>query len=453
MENRVFGLENEYGLIYSPKGRRDYPGERILNYLFEGLISNSWSSNTFLANGARLYQDTGCHPEYSTPECDNPIDLIIHDKAGERILEALLISAEERLREEGLEGDIYIFKNNTDSIGNTYGCHENYLIDRDIDFWRLTEPLIPFLVTRQIYTGSGKVLKIANDYHYCMSQRAQHIHQKFSATTTSSRAIINTKDEPHADAEKYRRLHVIIGDSSMSEYTTYLKVGTSILVLRMIEDGFRIKEMNLDDPVKALKEISLDTACRKKVRLEDGREYTAVEIQREYLERALDYYQDKETDPVVEDIFQKWAYVLDKIEEDPMCLSREIDWVIKKGLIDSYLEKKNSKLGDPRVMMIDLQYHDIKQDRGFYYLLNKESMLERIVTEEEIQKAVSYPPQNTRAKIRGDFIRLATKHRKSYSVNWSYLKLISNEQRTIILEDPFQSWDYRMEEILASLQC
>ena len=238
MKPRILGLENEYGLIFSPNGRIYLPIEKILGYIFEGLIPNSWPSNAFLVNGARFYQDTGCHPEYSTPECDNIEDLVVHDKAGERLLEACLPAAEERLREEGLSGEIYIFKNNTDSLGNTYGCHENFLMRRDVDFWKVTEQLIPFFVTRQILAGAGKVLKVSGKAQLFLSQRAQHIHEKTSSSTTSSRSIINTRDEPHADAEKYRRLHIIVGDSNMSEIATYLKVGTAALVLSMIEDGY-----------------------------------------------------------------------------------------------------------------------------------------------------------------------------------------------------------------------
>lgn len=241
LKQRIFGLENEYGLIFSPKGGVYLPMERVLGCIFEGLIPNSWPSNAFLANGARFYQDTGCHPEYSTPECDNILDLVIHDKAGERLLEACLPAAEERLRADGLSGEIYIFKNNTDSLGNTYGCHENFLMRRDVDFWKVTEQLIPFFVTRQIYSGAGKVLKVSGKTQYCISQRAQHIHERTSSSTTSSRSIINTRDEPHADAERYRRLHIIVGDSNMSELATYLKVGTASLILSMIEEGYAVE--------------------------------------------------------------------------------------------------------------------------------------------------------------------------------------------------------------------
>jgi proteasome accessory factor A len=245
MIKRILGLECEYGLTFSPTGRVYLPIEKILGYIFEGLIPNSWPSNAFLTNGARFYQDTGCHPEYSTPECDDLIDLVIHDKAGERILESCLPIAEERLREEGLSGDIFIFKNNTDSLGNTYGSHENFLMRRDVDFWKVSEQLIPFFVTRQIYSGAGKILKVSGKSQFFISQRAQHIHEKTSSSTTSSRSIINTRDEPHSDAEKFRRLHIILGDSNMSEFATYLKVGTAMIVLSMIEDGYSIPNIDL----------------------------------------------------------------------------------------------------------------------------------------------------------------------------------------------------------------
>ncbi|MEK7299839.1 MAG: proteasome accessory factor PafA2 family protein, partial [Nitrospirota bacterium] len=325
IKQRIFGLENEYGRIFSPNGRIYLPMEKVLGYIFEGLIPNSWPSNAFLVNGARFYQDTGCHPEYSTPECDNILDLVIHDKAGERLLEACLPAAEERLREEGLSGEIYIFKNNTDSLGNTYGCHENFLMRRDVDFWKVTEQLIPFFVTRQIYGGAGKVLKVSGKPQYFISQRAQHIHEKTSSSTTSSRSIINTRDEPHADAERYRRLHIIVGDSNMSEFVTYVKVGTAALVLSMIEDGYAVQGMELEDSVKAIREISRDPTLKKKVKLDDGRQMTGIEIQRVYLDRAQQYLAQREHDPVHDEVFHKWATLLDRLEDDPMQLVHQVD--------------------------------------------------------------------------------------------------------------------------------
>ena len=227
VDRRIFGLENEYGVTCTLRGQRRLSPDEVARYLFRRVVSWGRSSNVFLENGARLYLDVGSHPEYATPECDSIRDLVIHDKAGERILEGLVQSAEQRLREEGIRGEVFLFKNNTDSAGNSYGCHENYLVEREGDFSKFTDVLIPFLVTRQIYAGAGKVLQTARGAMYCIAQRAEHIWEGVSSATTRSRPIINTRDEPHADAERFRRLHVIVGDSNMSEYATFLKVGAT----------------------------------------------------------------------------------------------------------------------------------------------------------------------------------------------------------------------------------
>src|SRR6204780_3172880 len=250
MERRIFGLENEYGVTCPLRGQRRLSPDEVARYLFRRVVSWGRSSNVFLENGARLYLDVGSHPEYATPECDSITDLVAHDKAGERILDHLVTGAEARLREEGIRGVIYLFKNNTDSAGNSYGCHENYLTSRRDDFAHYAEVLIPFLISRQIYAGAGKVLQTARGAQYCISQRAEHIWESVSSATTRSRPIINTRDEPHADAERYRRLHVIVGDSNMSEYATYLKRGTTDLVLRMIEAGVVPPDVTLDNPIR-----------------------------------------------------------------------------------------------------------------------------------------------------------------------------------------------------------
>ncbi len=451
MQTRIFGLENEYGLISSSLGGKlNLSVESALGYLFEKVVSRQRGTNDFLRNGARLYQDTGCHPEYATPECDNPLDLVIHDKAGERIVEELLYAAERKLRENGIYCEIYVFKNNTDSVGNTYGCHENYLVERSVNFHKLAELLIPFLVTRQVYAGAGKVLRTRAGNHYYISQRAQHIYQEISGATTSSRGIINTRDEPHADEEKYRRLHVIVGDSNMSEFVTHLKVGATAIVLSMVEDGWIRKDLALEDPVRAIKEISHDVTCERKVRLKRGIELSGVEIQREYLEMALAYYQGREASPQVLDILEKWGWVLEKLEEDPWQLHRHLDWVIKMELIRSYMERRKVGFEDQRISMLDLQFHDIKRSRGLYYLMAREDMVDRMCTDEQIEGAMVQPPQTTRAKIRSDFIRYATERNKSYDVGWSYLKLNDRYQRTILCKDPFQSKDARVEEMIAS---
>src|ERR671932_867703 len=338
MERRIFGLENEYGVTCTLRGQRRLSPDEVARYLFRRVVSWGRSSNVFLANGARLYLDVGSHPEYATPECDSILDLVTHDKAGERILEQLLVSAEQRLREEGIRGVIYLFKNNTDSAGNSYGCHENSLTSRRDDFGHYAEVLIPFLVSRQIYAGAGKVLQTARGAMYCISQRAEHIWEGVSSATTRSRPIINTRDEPHADAERYRRLHVIVGDSNMSETTTMLKVATCDLVLRMIEEGVVMRDLTMENPIRAIREISHDMTGRRKVRLANGREASALDIQNDYLTRARDFVDRRELrTPVIDRTLDLWERGLKAVESGDLSLvEREIDWVIKWKLIDRY---------------------------------------------------------------------------------------------------------------------
>ena len=277
MERRIFGIENEYGVTFTLRGQRRLSPDEVARYLFRRVVSWGRSSNVFLENGARLYLDVGSHPEYATPECDKISDVVVHDKAGEWILAQLVTGAQARLREEGIRGEVYLFKNNTDSVGNSYGCHENYLTERNDEFNRYTEVLIPFLVSRQIYAGAGKVLQTARGAVFCLSQRAEHIWEGVSSATTRSRPIINTRDEPHADAERFRRLHVIVGDSNMSEYATFLKVGTTSILLAMLEDSSTVlRDLTLENPIRAIREISHDITCQRRVRLANGREMRAA---------------------------------------------------------------------------------------------------------------------------------------------------------------------------------
>ncbi|MBI1726807.1 MAG: proteasome accessory factor PafA2 family protein, partial [Candidatus Rokubacteria bacterium] len=369
---------------------------------------------------------------------------------GERIVEDLLHQAEKRLREDGISGNILLFKNNTDSAGNSYGCHENYLVSRDVSFQRLAEGLIPFFVTRQIFAGAGKVLQTPRGFHYCLSQRAQHICQEISGATTSSRSIINTRDEPHADAEKYRRLHVIVGDSNMSEVATYLKVGTTALLLDMIEDGFFDKDYSLQSPVQAIRDISHDPTLRETVRLKDGRTITPLQLQTEYLDHATRYVNSIDADPVTKDVLARWTRVIEALHGDPMNLSREVDWVIKKRIIESFMEKHRLTWRDPKVYLMDLQYHDIRPHKGLYFQLVKHDMVDRITTDDAIERAKHLPPQTTRARLRGEFIRQANLKGKDYRVDWVYLKLYDPERETILCKDPFQSHDERVERLIRS---
>src|ERR1039457_2695651 len=285
VDKRIYGLENEYGVTCTLRGQRRLSPDEVARYLFRRVVSWGRSSNVFLENGARLYLDVGSHPEYATPECDSIEDLVAHDKAGERILEGLVASAESRTRDEAIRGVIYLFKNNPDSAGNSYGCHENYLTSRRDDFSHFVQVLIPFFVSRQIYSGAGKVLQTARGAMFCLSQRAEHIWEGVSSATTRSRPIINTRDEPHAEAERFRRLHVIAGDSNMSETTMLLKVRATDLLLRMLEDpSVVIRDLTLENPIRAIREISQDITCQRRVRLANGREMLALDIQAEYLQ-------------------------------------------------------------------------------------------------------------------------------------------------------------------------
>jgi proteasome accessory factor A len=452
VERRIFGLENEYGVTCTLRGQRRLSPDEVARYLFRRVVSWGRSSNVFLQNGARLYLDVGSHPEYATPECDSIYDLVVHDKAGERILEQLLASAEQRLREEGIRGVIYLFKNNTDSAGNSYGCHENYLTSRRDDLAHYAEILIPFFVSRQIYAGAGKVLQTARGAIYCIAQRAEHIWEGVSSATTRSRPIINTRDEPHADAERYRRLHVIVGDSNMSEYTTFLKVGATSILLRMLEDpSVVLRDMTLENPIRAIREISHDMTCRRTVRLANGRELSALDIQREYLDRALRYADAKGLSPLEQKALEMWEHCVTGIERDPMSLDREIDWVIKHRMIEAYRTKHDLPLSHPKVALMDLQYHDVNRSRSLYYLLQDRDLVERMCTDADVDEAVDNPPQTTRARLRGEFIRRAKERKRDYTVDWVHLKLNDQAQRTVLCKDPFKSRDERVEKLIASL--
>ncbi|MEV0453296.1 Pup--protein ligase, partial [Streptomyces sp. NPDC050600] len=452
MDRRIFGLENEYGVTCTFRGQRRLSPDEVARYLFRRVVSWGRSSNVFLRNGARLYLDVGSHPEYATPECDNVVELVTHDKAGERILEGLLVDAERRLHEEGIAGDVYLFKNNTDSAGNSYGCHENYLVARHGEFSRLADILIPFLVTRQLICGAGKVLQTPRGAVYCVSQRAEHIWEGVSSATTRSRPIINTRDEPHADAERYRRLHVIVGDSNMSETTMLLKVGATDLVLRMIEAGTVMRDLTLENPIRAIREVSHDITGQRKVRLASGREASALEVQREYYEKAADFVDRRGIrSGVVAQVLELWGRTLDAIEQEQLDrIETEIDWVMKYRLIERYRAKHNMTMSHPRVAQIDLAYHDIHRRRGLYYLLQKNGQAARICNDVKIFEGKSVPPQTTRARLRGDFIRRAQEQRRDFTVDWVHLKLNDQAQRTVLCKDPFRSVDDRVEKLLNS---
>ncbi|WP_156755979.1 Pup--protein ligase [Actinokineospora pegani] len=452
MQRRIFGIETEFGVTCTFHGQRRLSPDEVARYLFRRVVSWGRSSNVFLRNGSRLYLDVGSHPEYATAECDNLVQLVTHDKAGERILEDLLVDAERRLADEGIGGDIFLFKNNTDSAGNSYGCHENFLVTRAGEFSRIADVLLPFLVTRQLICGAGKVLQTPRGAVYCLSQRAEHIWEGVSSATTRSRPIINTRDEPHADAERYRRLHVIVGDSNMSESTTLLKVGTANLVLEMIEEGVQFRDFALDNPIRAIREISHDLTGRRLVRLAGGREASALDIQREYYAKAVEHVARRSPDPLTERVVELWGRVLDSIEQQDLSkIDREVDWAIKHKLVERYRAKHDLELSSPRIAQIDLAYHDIRRGRGIFDLLQRKDLVARVTDDSEIELAKDSPPQTTRAKLRGDFIAAAQHAGRDFTVDWVHLKLNDQAQRTVLCKDPFRAVDERVERLIASL--
>ena len=451
MERRIFGLENEYGVTCTFRGQRRLSPDEVARYLFRRVVHWGRSSNVFLENGARLYLDVGSHPEYATPECDSVIDLIAHDKAGERILEALLSAAEVRLHEEGISGDVYLFKNNTDSAGNSYGCHENYLVARQGEFARIADVLIPFFVTRQIYAGAGKVLHGPRGAQYCLSQRAEHIWEGVSSATTRSRPIINTRDEPHADAERFRRLHVIVGDSNMSELTMLLKIGVTDLVVRMVEENTVMRDLTLENPIRAIREISHDVTCKKRVRLATGRELSAIEIQKEYFDRAAKFLERRGIGTAGR-ILNEWGSALEALSAgEPQRLVTKVDWVAKLDLVERFRARHGLTLSHPKVALMDLAYHDVNRERGLYYVLERRKRMERVVEDKQVQRAMREAPQTTRARLRGEFIRQAKAKRRDYTVDWVHLKLNDQAQRTVLCKDPFKAVDERVDQLIAHM--
>lgn len=450
---RIFGLETEYGITCATPDGQGLSADEIARQLFKKVVDWGRSSNVFLRNGSRLYLDVGSHPEYATAECDSVPQLIAFDRGGERILEDLVQDAQARIEADGIVGKIHMFKNNTDSSGNSYGCHENYLVRRQGDFHRLADILIPFLISRQVLTGAGKILDTPQGPIYAFSQRADHIWEALSSATTRSRPIINTRDEPHADAQYYRRLHVIVGDSSMAEPTTLLKVGATDMVLRMIEAGIPMRDLGLENPMRAIREVSHDLTGKALITLSSGRTLTAAQMQMEYLEKVANFV-DRSGGPSEVDaqVFELWERSITAVDsQDFSLVDKDLDWAIKHKLITRYQDKLDCALDDPRIARLDLAYHDISRTDGLGTKMAQRGLINTVVTEEQILDASSNPPQTTRAKLRGDFVRAAEAARKDYTVDWVHMKINDQSQRSVMCKDPFASVDKRVEELITYL--
>ncbi len=343
-----------------------------------------------------------------------------------------------------------IHKNNSDHKGNSYGSHENYLMDRRTSFKQIVEHLMPFFVSRQVYSGSGKVgsENRGQPCDYQLSQRADFFETEVALDTMVKRPIINTRDEPHADREKYRRLHVIVGDANMSEYTIYLRQGATAIVLAMIEDGAIDRDMSLRDPVKAIKEVSHDKSCTREVELASGRRLTAVQMQLEFLEMARKYDRAAELGPWVGDVLDKWEYVLGALERDPFELSTKLDWVMKQVMIENFLERKGLDWESPQAQMLDLQYHDLRPDKGLYYVLERQGKADRIVTDQEITTAITEPPEDTRAYFRGQCLKRYGS--EVFGVNWDSISFgIGDEPiKRVLMAEPLKGSKQHVESLL-----
>ncbi len=433
----VWDYEPENPLLdargFEEEGEQERPGPT-----YNGLL------NKLLYNGGRLYVD-GPHPEYSTPECTDLRSLIAYEKAGERIVEACL----ERVNRQHPDTPWVIYKNNTDHKGHSYGYHENYLVERGIPFDTLVTQLMPFLVTRQIYAGAGKVgtENRTSPTTYQISQRADFFETLVGLSTMVKRPIINTRDEPHADPARYRRLHVIVGDANMSEVSTYLKVGTLALVLAMVEKGTYVSDMTIDDPISSIKAVSRDLTLKKTILLSSGHHLRALDVQRAYWEAAERHFSTC-TDPAVKDILYRWQAVLTMLDHDPMQLDREIDWVMKKRLIDAYVERKGIPWTDPRVTMMDLQYHDVTQEKGLYYTLERSDRATRLVSSTKVTDAQQNPPKDTRAYFRGHCLKKFSKD--VYAASWSSLLFDAGENaiKRVPLMDPHKGTERMVGAIL-----
>ncbi|MGO1591147.1 MAG: Pup--protein ligase [Ancrocorticia sp.] len=459
MPRRVMGIETEYGLTCASLngGTPPLDPEESAQRLFMPVISQSRSTNTFLGNGSRLYLDVGSHPEYASAECDSIDDLLANDRAGELLFAKLAEQANGELAEENVAGAIHLFKNNLDAEGNSFGCHENYLVRRRPDYRARISSMVPYFVTRQIVTGAGHLAKGEDGtVTYEFSQRARQMWDAISSASTRSRPMINTRDEPHGDAEKYRRMHVIVGDSNIAQPTTALKVAATEAILVMIEDGGILPRFTLADPMEAIRATSADLTGRVPLALEGGGTATPLEIQRRTREAVLAHFDKKGYTPELDGtrsyLLDLWGRAIEAVDSgDYSGIVTEIDWAAKLNIMSRYCERGGLTLADPRIARLNLAYHDITAN-GLRASMEKSGMLRTILPDGAAENAMVTPPQTTRAKIRGEFVAAAQEQRRDYMADWMNLRLMEAQgARTVVLKDPFATVDSAAEALMAEI--
>ncbi|WP_092152080.1 Pup--protein ligase [Corynebacterium mycetoides] len=432
------GVETEFGVTAFRDGSPVLSPEEVARYLFRPVVSAHRSSNIFLDNASRLYLDVGAHPEYATAECDSITQLLNSDKAGELIFDRLSRQAEAALAADGIGGEVYLFKNNVDSRGNSYGAHENYLISRELALKPFSLQLLPHMITRQLICGAGLIKK----GRFLISQRADQVWEGVSSSTTRTRPIINTRDEPHGDSRRFRRMHVIVGDSSMAEPTFALKIGSTLLIIEMLEAGVDMPRFELDNPIEHIRPIAADPTGQTPLRLKDGGTVTALEVQAQLLDAARSWLTRRPDEGTSNEemarVVDLWGRAVEAVEtQDFSSVDREIDWVIKRKLLDQFRQRLGCGWDHPKLAHIDLAYHDIRRSRGLFYLLQSKGLVERWTTDDAIEAAATDAPTTTRAALRGAFLAAARATGASTNVDWVHLKVNHPEPRTVELTDPF----------------
>ena len=456
MKRRVGGLETEFGLVcVRADGSRALEPEEAARELFRPVVAMGRSSNVFLRNAARLYLDVGSHPEYATAECDDWWDLVAQDRAGERIFADLTAQADARLAEAGQDARIHLLKNNVDSAGNAFGSHENYLVDRRGEFTRLPRYLLPFLVTRQIVTGAGGVAPAVPGEagegagaQFVFSRRSDHMWEAVSSATTRTRPIINTRDEPHGDANLYRRLHVIVGDSTMSEVSTHLRFATTDLVLRAIESGRALPELGLADDIAAIRAVARDLTGAAPLPTAGGGTTTALEVQQRWLDHVADLAEGEETE-----VLEAWQKALDAVRTgDRTWAAQNLDWAIKERLFTQVRERRGIDLEDPAIERLDLAYHDIDPARGVFFALQRRGLAPAILPEVRIERARTIAPTSTRAHLRGQVVTAAQEHGVDHVVDWTTLRLTRRGAMPVQVMDPFATELPAVDALLAEIR-